>query len=238
MAAARPTRLRRRRRGDDLQRVRAGAGGREPGHRRAVPAGRPQRHRLQRGRHGHAAGRASGPAPRGSPRKATRTSPTRFLRASFKGWIYCRDNPDDCVQYVVDAGSTLGAGHQAWMMNEINALIWPSPDGIGALARRPGTRPSRPRSRPGSLPRLRPAEAFRTDLAEAAWEGIEATRPAPTSRRPSSRSRREANSSPPTTVGPSRSGGRGHLLGICAQPRAIGGGPVSSADGSPPAVTR
>ena len=24
---------------------------------------------------------------------------TKFLRASFKGWIYCRDNPADCVQY-------------------------------------------------------------------------------------------------------------------------------------------
>jgi len=57
----------------------------------------------------------------------------RFVRASVKGWIYCRDNPGDCVQYTTDAGSTLGAGHQAWMMNEINALIWPSPDGIGVL---------------------------------------------------------------------------------------------------------
>ena len=27
---------------------------------------------------------------------------TRFLRASFRGWIHCRDNPDDCVQYVTD----------------------------------------------------------------------------------------------------------------------------------------
>ena len=50
-----------------------------------------------------------------------------FLKASFQGWIYCRDNPDDCIQYTVDAGSTLRAGHQAWMMNEINPLIWPSP---------------------------------------------------------------------------------------------------------------
>ena len=36
----------------------------------------------------------------------------RFLRASFKGWIYCRDQPEDCVQYTLDAGATLGAGHQ------------------------------------------------------------------------------------------------------------------------------
>ena len=58
---------------------------------------------------------------------------TRFLRASFQGWMYCRDNADECVQYTTDAGSTLGAGHQAWMMNEINPLVWPSPGGIGAM---------------------------------------------------------------------------------------------------------
>ena len=57
----------------------------------------------------------------------------RFVRASFKGWIYCRDNPADCAKYTTEAGSTLGAGHQAWMMNEVNALIWPSPDGVGVL---------------------------------------------------------------------------------------------------------
>jgi NitT/TauT family transport system substrate-binding protein len=58
---------------------------------------------------------------------------TRFLKASFKGWVYCRDNPDDCVQYVLDAGPTLGEGHQRWMMNEINDLIWPNGGGIGVM---------------------------------------------------------------------------------------------------------
>jgi NitT/TauT family transport system substrate-binding protein len=58
---------------------------------------------------------------------------TRFLKASFKGWIHCRDNPDECVQYVLDAGPTLGEGHQAWQMNEINALIWPNETGIGIM---------------------------------------------------------------------------------------------------------
>lgn len=57
----------------------------------------------------------------------------RFLRASFRGWIYCRDNFDECVQIVLDNGSTLGEGHMRWMLNEINALIWPSPDGIGIM---------------------------------------------------------------------------------------------------------
>jgi len=57
----------------------------------------------------------------------------RFLKASFKGWIYCRDNPDDCVQSVLDAGPTLGEGHQAWQMNEVNKLIWPNDLGIGIM---------------------------------------------------------------------------------------------------------
>jgi NitT/TauT family transport system substrate-binding protein len=57
----------------------------------------------------------------------------RFLKASFRGWIYCRDNPDDCVQYVLDEGPTLGEGHQRWQMNEINKLIWPNESGIGVM---------------------------------------------------------------------------------------------------------
>jgi NitT/TauT family transport system substrate-binding protein len=57
----------------------------------------------------------------------------RFLKASFRGWAYCRDNPDDCVQYVLDEGPTLGEGHQKWMMNEVNKLIWPNENGIGVM---------------------------------------------------------------------------------------------------------
>ena len=57
----------------------------------------------------------------------------RFLRATFRGWIECRDNPEGCVEIVLEAGPTLGEGHQAWQMNEINKLIWPSEDGIGIM---------------------------------------------------------------------------------------------------------
>jgi NitT/TauT family transport system substrate-binding protein len=57
----------------------------------------------------------------------------RFLRASFRGWVYCRDNFDECVQIVLDNGPTLGEGHMRWMLNEINVLIWPSPGGIGVM---------------------------------------------------------------------------------------------------------
>lgn len=57
----------------------------------------------------------------------------RFLRATFRGWIFCRDNFDECVNIVLDNGSTLGESHMRWQLNEINALIWPSPDGIGVM---------------------------------------------------------------------------------------------------------
>jgi len=57
----------------------------------------------------------------------------KFLKASLKGWIFCRDNSQKCVDIVLKNGSKLGASHQAWEMNEINGLIWPSPNGIGTL---------------------------------------------------------------------------------------------------------
>ena len=47
--------------------------------------------------------------------------------------IHCRDNPDECVEIVLDNGSTLGESHQTWQLNEISKLIWPSPAGIGIM---------------------------------------------------------------------------------------------------------
>ncbi len=58
---------------------------------------------------------------------------TRFVAASIKGWLFCRDNPEACRDIIVASGSTLGASHQLWQMNEVNKLIWPSPDGIGYI---------------------------------------------------------------------------------------------------------
>jgi len=57
----------------------------------------------------------------------------RFLRASIKGWIYCRDHPDDALKIVLRNAPTLGKSHQAWQLNEVNRLIWPSPQGIGMM---------------------------------------------------------------------------------------------------------
>jgi NitT/TauT family transport system substrate-binding protein len=97
---------------------------------------------------------------------------TRFLEASFQGWIYCRTNPADCIQYTVDAGSTLGTGHQTWMMNEINALVWPSPNGIGIMDPALWQQTVDVSLEAGIIKAAPPAEAYRTDLAEAALAGI------------------------------------------------------------------
>ncbi len=64
---------------------------------------------------------------------AYRDQAVRFVAASLEGWAYCRDNLESCATIVTDAGSTLGASHQQWMMNEVNKLIWPASDGIGAI---------------------------------------------------------------------------------------------------------
>ncbi|HEY2915769.1 MAG TPA: ABC transporter substrate-binding protein [Candidatus Limnocylindrales bacterium] len=56
-----------------------------------------------------------------------------FIRASIRGWLYCRDHLEDCVQFTTKAGTNLGESHTRWMINEVNGLIWPSPGGVGQL---------------------------------------------------------------------------------------------------------
>ena len=55
----------------------------------------------------------------------------KFLKASFQGWIFCRDNPAECVDIVLKSDAALPKGHQTWQLNEVNGIIWPSPNGIG-----------------------------------------------------------------------------------------------------------
>jgi NitT/TauT family transport system substrate-binding protein len=96
----------------------------------------------------------------------------KFLRASFRGWAYCREYPDDCVQYSVDAGSTLGLGHQRWLMNEINPLVWPSPDGIGAMPVDTWQQTVDVATGAGIIPGDPDEGAYRTDLADSARTGV------------------------------------------------------------------
>jgi len=59
-----------------------------------------------------------------------------FLKASFQGWIYCRDHVQECTSIVLKNGTALGHGHQLWQMNEINKLVWPNPTGIGHVSKK------------------------------------------------------------------------------------------------------
>jgi NitT/TauT family transport system substrate-binding protein len=124
----------------------------------------------------------------------------RFLRASFQGWMRCRDDPTDCVAATLafaaagpgpgaggsaapaGAGASsspgaagsgapappLGAGHQAWMLNEFNPLLWPSPSGIGVVDPETWQHTVDVLLRAGAISAAPPAEAYRTDLAEDA----------------------------------------------------------------------
>src|SRR5436190_19811087 len=58
---------------------------------------------------------------------------TKFVAASIEGWAYCRDNAEKCRDIVVAKGPKLGNSHQLWQMNEINKLVWPSPNGAGMI---------------------------------------------------------------------------------------------------------
>ena len=92
----------------------------------------------------------------------------RFLAASFKGWQFCRDNFDACVQVVLDNGPTLGQSHMSWQLNEINKLIWPSPAGIGVMDEALWDQTVQVSVEGGVISDVPSAGAFRTDLAKAA----------------------------------------------------------------------
>ena len=109
-----------------------------PDDRQALPAERPQRHQLERRRHGDAPGRDLGErrqarqrqglrraTPRSSSRRRSRAGSTRGTTPRRPR--HHRDRRP---------GSTLGTSHQLWMTNEVNKLIWPSTDGIGIIQKK------------------------------------------------------------------------------------------------------
>jgi NitT/TauT family transport system substrate-binding protein len=99
----------------------------------------------------------------------------RFVAASLQGWAFCRDNVADCATIVTNAGSTLGASHQQWMMNEVNNLIWPAPDGVGLLSSADWDRTveisqNTPNLEGATVLTAPPTDgAFTTEITEAAW---------------------------------------------------------------------
>lgn len=92
----------------------------------------------------------------------------RFVEASLRGWIHCRDNTEECVQIVLDNVPTLGQSHQTWQMNEISALIWPSPLGAGIMDPDLWAQTVDVATSEGILAAAPDDGAYRTDIAEAA----------------------------------------------------------------------
>jgi NitT/TauT family transport system substrate-binding protein len=99
--------------------------------------------------------------------KANQAIAVKFIAASLAGWIYCRDNQAACVNLTLKEGPTLPKGHQTWMMNEINKLVWPSKTGIGIMGTADYARTAAISKQFGVVSKA-PSGAYRTDLAKAA----------------------------------------------------------------------
>jgi NitT/TauT family transport system substrate-binding protein len=105
---------------------------------------------------------------------AYRDIAVRFVEGSLRGWAHCRDNFQECVDIVVGEAPPFGGpGHQAWMMNEINDLIWPSPLGVGIVDQALWDQTVQIATEQGVLKAAPTDGAFRTDIAEEAIANIE-----------------------------------------------------------------
>jgi NitT/TauT family transport system substrate-binding protein len=106
--------------------------------------------------------------------KAHQQVAEKVISATLAGWIYCRDHVTQCVDFTLKAGPTLPRGHQTWMMNEINKLIWPSKGGIGIMDEAAYARTAKLMQQFGGISKAPTAGAYRTDLAKAAVAGLKA----------------------------------------------------------------
>lgn len=57
----------------------------------------------------------------------------KLVAASLKGWAYCRDNPQACVDIVAKAGAAIPKKFSLWQMNEFNQLMWPTANNLGYM---------------------------------------------------------------------------------------------------------
>jgi len=96
----------------------------------------------------------------------------KFLKASFRGWIFCRDNAAECVDIVVKHDAKLPKGHQTWQLNEVSALIWPSPNGIGIMDKAAFDRTVQISIDSKVLKAAPTGTAYRNDLAEKALAAL------------------------------------------------------------------
>jgi NitT/TauT family transport system substrate-binding protein len=106
--------------------------------------------------------------------KAHQQIAEKVIAATLQGWIYCRDHVAQCVNFTLKAGPTLPKGHQMWMMNQINQLIWPSTTGIGIMDKASYSRTWKLMKQFGGIKKTPTAGAYRTDLARAAVASLKA----------------------------------------------------------------
>lgn len=99
-----------------------------------------------------------------------------LLKATFRGWIYCRDNPGACVEVLLAINPDLGESHQTWQMNEVNKLIWPVPDGIGIMDEELWDQTLSLSLTEGAIESV-PDNAWRSDLAQTALQALQADMP-------------------------------------------------------------
>ena len=103
-----------------------------------------------------------------------RETAVKFVQASLMGWIWCRDNPDECVQVVLANSPILGESHQTWQLNEINALIWPSPLGVGIMDQALWDQTIQIATDEQILQSAPEGTAYVTDIAQEAVDNLEA----------------------------------------------------------------
>jgi NitT/TauT family transport system substrate-binding protein len=99
---------------------------------------------------------------------ANQATAVKFLEASFKGWVYCRDHYLACTNIVVSKGTALPHGHQQWQVNEVNALIWPNKAGIGVMDRAAFKRTATIAYKYKVIKKPATSASYRTDLAKKA----------------------------------------------------------------------
>ncbi len=107
--------------------------------------------------------------------QANQDTAVKFLKATYRGWVYCRDEFKGCVDTVLAHGSALGTGHQTWMLSEVNKLVWPSPKGLGAVDQASWDSTIDIAIKGGVLKSKPDANAFRTDLSDKAREELKAS---------------------------------------------------------------
>jgi NitT/TauT family transport system substrate-binding protein len=102
-----------------------------------------------------------------------RDTAKKFIAASHQGWIYCRSHFKECVNIVLANGPALPRGHQTWQMNEINALVWPAPDGIGVMNKAAFDRTANIAQQFKVITKAPSADAYRTDIAQNAVDELD-----------------------------------------------------------------